>query len=185
MDTIALAALVLSTTLSLLLTPDLHLADLIEPTVQATIAAPITMTAILALRLSGARPIWERRLLTAFLLLMPTVYLLSLALHGAATGWLQTELAGQLFYGALAIAGLLHSGWWLVLGIGAHGLGWDLWHYGRTSFIPDWYAVGCLVVDVGWALYAASRVAVWDAVRGDDAARARLGAARPHAVAMR
>src|SRR5215470_9173247 len=79
MDTIALAALVLSTTLSLLLTPDLHLADLIEPTVQATIAAPITMTAILALRLSGARPIWERRLLTAFLLLMPTVYLLSLA----------------------------------------------------------------------------------------------------------
>lgn len=183
MDTIALAALVLSTTLSLLLTPDLHVADLIEPTVNATITAPIMMTVILALRLSGARPVWERRVLAAFLFLMPTVYLLSLALHGAAAGWLSTELAGQVLYGALAIAGLLHSGWWLVLGIGAHGLGWDIWHYGRTSFIPDWYAVGCLVVDVGWAFYAASRVPVW--ASAGDPVRARLGEVRSHAVAMR
>lgn len=185
MDTIALAAFVLSTTFSLLLAPDLHVADLIEPTVNAMIAAPVTMTVILALRLSGAQPVWERRVLAAFLLLMPTVYLLSLALHGAGAGWLSTELGGQLLYGALAIAGLVHSGWWLVLGIGAHGLAWDLWHYGRTSFIPDWYAVGCMIVDIGWAFYAASRVAVWDSVRGGGPVRERLGEARPHAVAMR
>ena len=68
-----------------------------------------------------------------------------------------------MIFAVLAVAGLRGSGWYLAVGIAAHGLAWDLWHHGRTTFIPDWYTIGCLIVDVGWGLYAASRVAVWDA----------------------
>jgi len=163
MDTIALAALVLSTGLSLLVVPDIHFGDLIEPTVQAVITTPIVLTALLAFRLAGKPPVWERRLLALFLAVMPTIYLTSLALHGGDRTWLAIELAGQLVFAGLALAGLWGSGWFLVVGIAAHGLLWDAWHPGRTAFMPDWYAIACLIVDVGWAAYAASRVAVWQA----------------------
>jgi hypothetical protein len=106
--------------------------------------------------------------LALFLLGMPTVYLGSLALHGGNRSWLTTELIGQIAFATLAIAGLRGSGWILVAGLAAHGLAWDLWHHGRTPFMPDWYAVGCLIVDVGWALYAASRVAVWHAAAASE-----------------
>jgi hypothetical protein len=161
MDFIALAALVLSTALSLLMVPDLHVRDLVEPTVQAVILTPFVLTMLLALRFAAAPPVWERRLLALFLLSMPTVYLGALALHGGDRTWVGIELAGQAAFAALAVAGLRGSGWLLVAGIAAHGVLWDLWHHGRAPFIPDWYATGCLIVDVGWALYAASRVAVW------------------------
>jgi len=161
MDVIALAALVLSTAMSMLLVPDLHAGDLVEPTIQAAILTPFVLTALLAFRVAGTPPVWERRLLALFLLLMPTVYLGSLALHGGDRAWLATEIAGQLVFATLAVAGLRGSGWLLVFGIAAHGVLWDLWHHGRTPFMPDWYATGCLIVDVGWALYAASRVPVW------------------------
>ena len=161
MDVIALAALVLSTAMSMLLVPDLHAGDLVEPTIQAALLTPFVLTALLAFRVTGTTPVWERRLLALFLLLMPTVYLGSLALHGGDRAWLATEIAGQLAFATLAIAGLRGSGWLLVFGIAAHGVLWDLWHHGRTPFMPDWYATGCLIVDVGWALYGASRVAVW------------------------
>src|SRR5262249_55102973 len=94
MDTIALAALVLSTGLSLLVVPDIHFGDLMEPTVQAVITTPIVLTALLAFRLAGKPPVWERRLLALFLAVMPTIYLTSLALHGGDRTWLAIELAG-------------------------------------------------------------------------------------------
>ncbi len=162
MDTLALAALVLSTALSMLTVPDLQLHDLVEPTVQAALATPFVLTALVAMRIAAAPPIWERRLLALFLVAMPAVYLGSLALHGGGRGWLGVELAGQAAFAVIALAGLRRS-WVLVAGLAAHGLLWDLWHHGRTPFMPDWYATGCLAVDVGYALYAASRVRAWDA----------------------
>jgi hypothetical protein len=172
MDNVALAALVLSTGFSLLAVPDVHPGDLIEPTVQAAITTPIVLTVLLAFRLGGKPPVWERRLMAFFLAVMPTVYLTSMAVHGGDRTWLAIELAGQLAFAALALAGLRGSGWFLVAGIAAHGLLWDAWHLGRTSFMPDWYAIACLIVDVGWAAYAASRVAVWEAARATPRARA-------------
>jgi hypothetical protein len=59
-----------------------------------------------------------------------------------------------IFVGAAAL-GWRGSIWWLALGIAAHGLLWDLWHYGRTAFVPDWYTVGCLVTDVSLGVYVA------------------------------
>jgi hypothetical protein len=161
METIGIAALLLSTCASLLLVPDVHVRDLIEPTVQAVISTPIVLTAVLIGRLAGWRPFVERTLLAAFLFFMPTVYLGSLALHGGGAPWPAVELAGQAAFAGLALVGLFGPEWALAGGIAAHGLGWDLWHYGRTPFMPDWYPAGCLVVDVGWAVYAASRIPVW------------------------
>jgi len=174
MDTIALACLILSTGFSLLVVPDLRLADLAEPAVQAAVGTPFVLTALVALRVSAASPIWERRVLALFLLVMPTIYLGMLALHGGGPGWLGTELAGQAAFATIAIVGLRRSGWVLAAGIAAHGLLWDSWHHGRAAFMPDWYATACLIVDVGWALYAASRVRAWQGTaRGArDAGRA-------------
>jgi hypothetical protein len=163
MDTIAITVLILSTSAALLLAPDLHLHDLVEPTIGATLATPVVLTALLVLRLGGWRSIFERRLLATFLLFMPTVYLTSFTLHGGGAPWPTLEVAGQAIFAALAFAGLRYSGWILVAGLAGHGLLWDLWHHGRTPFVPDWYTVGCLVVDVGWAFYAGTRVAVWSA----------------------
>ena len=165
MDTIALACLILSTGFSLLVVPDLRLADFAEPTVQAAVGTPFVLTALVALRVSAAPPIWERRVLALFLLLMPAIYLGMLALHGGGPGWLGAELAGQAAFATIAVVGLRRSGWVLVAGLAAHGLLWDSWHHGRTTFMPDWYASACLIVDVGWSLYAASRVRVWEAAR--------------------
>jgi hypothetical protein len=164
MDTIALACLILSTAFSLLVVPDLRLADFAEPTVQAAVGTPFVLTALVAFRMSGAPPVWERRLLALFLLLMPVIYLGMVALHGGGAGWLGVELAGQAAFATIAIVGLRRSGWVLVAGLAAHGLLWDSWHHGRAAFMPDWYATACLIVDVGWALYAASRVRVWGSV---------------------
>jgi hypothetical protein len=161
MDLLAIAVLVLSTSASMLLVPDVHARDLIEPTVQAALGTPIVLTALLLGRFAGWRPLVERSLLAAFLFFMPTVYLGALALHGGGAPWPAVEAGGQAVFAALALVGLFGPEWVLVGGIAAHGLLWDLWHYGRTPFMPDWYAVGCLVVDVGWAVYAASRVPVW------------------------
>ena len=174
MNSIGIAALILSTCAALLVTPDIHAPDLIEPAICATLSTPFVLATLIALRLADLPSIFERRLLALFLLLMPTVYLSSLALHGGGAPWPVVEIAGQLVFAALAIAGLRSSGWYLAVGIAAHGLAWDLWHHGRTTFIPDWYTVGCLIVDVGWGVYAASRIAVWDS----EAALARRGATR-------
>jgi hypothetical protein len=165
MDTVAIALLVLSTAGSLLLVPDIRAADLIEPTIQAALTTPVVFTALLVMRLRGWRPIAERRLLALFLGMMPTVYLLAGALHGITPSWLAVEVIGQIFFAAVALAGLWWSPWFLVTGIAAHGLLWDLPHHGRAPFMADWYAIGCLVVDVGWAGYAALRVPAWEAER--------------------
>lgn len=170
METIALTVLVLSTSLSMLLVPDLHAGSFVEPTVQAAVVTPFFLSAVLALRFTGAPPIWERRAFALFLASMPLVYLGSLALHGADRSWLTIELVGLLLFAAMAWVGLRRSAWVLVVGLAAHGLVWDFSHHGRTTFMPDWYAWGCLIVDVGYAFYAATRVAVWE--RSASAARA-------------
>ena len=69
---------------------------------------------------------------------------------------LDRELAG----GLRTWEAVFHETGFIPTGIGAHGL-WDAWHIGHSAFlgpryITRWYAVFCLVVDVGFAAYAAS-----------------------------
>jgi hypothetical protein len=103
----------------------------------------------------------ERRVLAAFLAGMPFVYVTSFLVsrEGPLGDWLAIELVGLVVFGTLAWLGLRRSPWFLVAGIATHGLLWDLWHVDRTTFISNAYAVACLIVDVGLAAYAATRVA--------------------------
>jgi hypothetical protein len=172
MDILGIVVLVLATCASLFAAPEFGPADLIEPTIQAAVTTPVVLSALVVGRLAGWPTRVERALLAAFLALMPTVYLLSLALHGAGAPWPLVEIAGQVLFAAVAIVGWRRSGYVLAAGIVAHGLLWDSWHYGATTFMPSWYAVGCLIVDVGWGFYAFTRVPVWEA----DARRAVDGA---------
>ncbi len=76
--------------------------------------------------------------------------------------WLGVEAAGLLVYAAFAVLGFKRSPWFLVAGIMAHGLAWDIWHIGNSRYIPNWYSVGCLVVDVSLGVYVAIRIAMWE-----------------------
>ena len=165
LDGIGLALLVLSTVAALLLVPDLTVAVRHPPTFGAIVGGGLTLMGIVVLRGRGRRGTrLERVGLAVFLSLMPTVYLSSRLLYGTGSSWLWLELAGQLVFVALAVAGVRASPWFLVVGLAAHGLS-DAAHYGRTPFVPDWYAVACAVVDLPWAVYVATQVPAWRSAR--------------------
>lgn len=150
---LGLTVLVAQLILTLLLLP-VALAAPAEPPSLAMFGSIASSVVILALRLRGHRGTrHELRLITAFLALMPFVYLASWW-RRPESGWLGLELFGAVLYPSLAIAGARRSPWILALGILMHA-GWDALHHGRTSFVPDWYADGCLAVDVGLSLYVA------------------------------
>jgi hypothetical protein len=132
---------------------------------QAAIAAGATIVVLFVTRFLGPPGIaFERVWMAAFLGGMPVVYIVRcLASGGGGSGsvWLWVELAGLPVYAGLAVAGLKRSPWLLAAGVAAHGLAWDSWHYWNTAYIPRWYVIGCLLVDVGLGLYLATRVPVW------------------------
>jgi hypothetical protein len=137
------------------LVPRWSIALLREPLYLAVVATILTTAAITVLRLRGRRgSALERWILALFLAGMPVVYIWSW-LRAPQPGWLGIELLGLVLFAGLAALGLFRSPWFLAGGIAAHGLGWDLWHYGRTEFIPDWYTIGCLIADIGLGVYAA------------------------------
>jgi hypothetical protein len=117
------------------------------------------VTVIYLRRLSGPGSRAERTMWTIFLTLMPVVYVAAWIRAGVAREALGVEIAGLVAFGLAALLGR-RSPWFVVAGIGAHGL-WDTWHIWNAVFlgpryITRWYAVFCLVVDVGFAAYAAS-----------------------------
>jgi hypothetical protein len=54
--------------------------------------------------------------------------------------------------------GAKRSPWFLAIGVVLHGLAWDSWHYGNSTYIPDWYAIACFAVDLALGTYVAARV---------------------------
>jgi hypothetical protein len=102
----------------------------------------------------------ERRVLTVFLIAMPIVYVAQYALTmgRVATGRAWVEFGGIPLFGTLAFLGLKRSTWFLVVGIAGHGLAWDAWHYRNSTYIPDWYSTGCLLLDVTIAVYVAATI---------------------------
>jgi hypothetical protein len=92
---------------------------------------------------------------------MPLVYVSRYEF--ASTGrvanyWFWVEVLGTTTFVALAVLGLKRSPWFLGVGIVAHGLAWDTWHYRNSTYIPDWYAIACLVEDLAFGAYVAARV---------------------------
>lgn len=94
---------------------------------------------------------------------MPLVYvsryLFAATGHGASYCF-GVEVLGTFIFAALAVLGVKRLPWFLVIGVVLHGLAWDIWHYRNSSYIPDWYAIACLAVDLALGGYVASRVSV-------------------------
>jgi hypothetical protein len=156
-DMLGLVALCGAAVAVLPVVPDWPQRHLAEPAYAATAAYVVTVLGLLALRAWRGRGNWlERVWLASFLAVMPIIYLANLLLYGADGKWLSIELAGVGLYGALAWLGLVRSVWFLALGILAHGVLWDVWHH-SLAFTPDWYATGCMIADVGTALYVATQ----------------------------
>jgi hypothetical protein len=147
-----------------------------DPCHLAGILAAGTIALLLVTRHLGRRGIViERRVLALFLAGMQLVYVASwLVTRGAGTGggWLWVEIAGIPLYTALAILGITHSPWLLAVGIAAHGVAGDSWHYfTKTAYIPIWYAIGCFLVDVGLGIYIATRILAWQAAEATEFAK--------------
>src|SRR6266700_198544 len=132
---------------------------------QAAVFASATIALMYVTRFLGQRGITiERIVLALFLAGMPLVYIMRWLVQrsGAGSGWLWVELLGLVVYVALAVSGLKASPWFLVVGIVGHGLAWDSWHYYTdTAYMPRWYAIACLLADIGLGLYIAARIPAW------------------------
>jgi hypothetical protein len=133
-----------------------------DPCLLAAVATGVVIVFLWATRWQGSRGVsFERNLLAAFLVAMPLVYVaryLFASTGGAAKHWLWIEVLGVIIFAALAVLGLKRSAWFLAIGIVAHGLAWDSWHYRKSTYIPDWYAISCLAVDLALGAYVAVRV---------------------------
>jgi hypothetical protein len=129
---------------------------------QAMAISGATIVLLYGTRLLGGRGIAiERVVLALFLAAMPVVYILRwlMARDGAGSGWLGAELFGFVIFAAVALMGLKVSPWYLAGGIAAHGIAWDSWHYSiHETYMPHWYAIACLLVDVGLGMYVAARI---------------------------
>ena len=103
---------------------------------------------------------FERAWLAAFLVGMPVVYLLGWlgARSRTAASWSWVELLGLALFAALAVLGFKNSPWFLVIGIAGHGIAWDSWHYRNSTYVPDWYSVACMLVDLALGAYVAARI---------------------------
>jgi hypothetical protein len=136
----------------------------------AAVCAALTVGLMVVTQLVGDAGIAiEKTAAALFLTGMPLVYVIRwLEVGGSrnSTSWLGVELVGLLVYGVLALLGLKRSPWFLVVGIATHGIAWDAWHWLLGSpYVPTWYAVGCLICDLGLSGYLAMRVPAWRRAR--------------------
>lgn len=134
------------------LAPESPLLHPLVPPYFATLAAALVTAQLVLLRLLPRRQLrLEKLVLALFLAGMPLIYLWAAWLADDAGG-MKLEAAGLLLFGGLAIWGWRGSPVILGVGILAHGVAWDAWHHGHSAYMPDWYALGCLLVDVALGL---------------------------------
>ena len=133
-----------------------------DPCLVAAAAAMVIVPSLWLTRWRGLRAMnFERHLLAGFLAAMPLVYLTRylFATAGQSTSsWFWVEALGVLVFAALAFLGVKLSPWFLAIGIVVHGLAWDTWHYRNSTYIPDWYVIACLAVDLSFGAYVAARI---------------------------
>jgi hypothetical protein len=134
----------------------------------AAAATVIILTLLWLTRWRGLRGVnFERRLLVGFLVAMPLVYVaryLFDSIGRAPSFWLWIEVLGIPLFATLAVLGLKRSPWFLSMGIVGHGLAWDSWHYRSSSYIPDWYSIACMAVDLALGAYVAVRIPAYQRV---------------------
>jgi hypothetical protein len=165
-ETLALSVLLAATVVTFAWVPAASWASSpLDPCHLACLGAIATVAALVVTSQLGDRGLRLERVMGAvFLASMPLVYVAScLALRSvhesAPLPWL--ELIAVPLYGGLAALGLRRWPALLPAGIALHGLGWDAWHYGRAGCVPDWYAAGCLLLDLTMGIYFGARLARW------------------------
>ncbi|HSR41778.1 MAG TPA: hypothetical protein VLL48_06395 [Longimicrobiales bacterium] len=109
----------------------------------------------------GRRDSWSpgsahRRMVVAFLVLVPVVYVADRLRYGGTSLELGIQVAGLGLWIALAVRAR-RSDTVLWLGCVLHGL-WDAAHFGRVGFVPEWYAAACLAADTGLGAFVLLRL---------------------------
>lgn len=133
----------------------------VDPFLLATVATAVTAACLWLTQWLGSRAMkFERVWLAAFLVGMPLIYVMGwlAARNHAASSWIWVELLGLVLFAVFAVLSLKNSPWFLAIGITGHGVAWDSWHYRNSAYVPDWYAVACLLVDLALGAYVAARV---------------------------
>src|SRR5262245_47154751 len=126
----------------------------------ASLAPVVVAVALVVLRCLSKRRLHVERLIYAgFLAAMPFIYLAA-ALKLGSSFDIAIELVGVPVFVGLAVFGYYKSFLALGLGLAAHGLVWDLWHHGSTSYIASWYPSACLVVDLALAFLVVTQADV-------------------------
>lgn len=138
-----------------------------DPCILAAAISGVIVTCLWLTRWRGLHGvIFERNLLAGFLVIMPLVYVarcLFIATGGVANYWFWVEVLGTAIFVAFAVLGVKRSPWFLAVGMVFHGLAWDAWHYRNSTYIPDWYVIACLAVDLSIGAYVAARVPAYQA----------------------
>jgi hypothetical protein len=133
-----------------------------DPCLVAAAATVVITICLWLTRFQGLRGATvERYMLAGFLVYMTLVYVmryLFVSIGRAANSWLWIEILSVPIFAVLAVLGVKRSPWFLAIGIAFHGLAWDSWHYRNSTYMPDWYIVACLTVDVTLGAYVAARV---------------------------
>lgn len=148
----AVLLLCMATVAAVALIPDWPHRHLDDPSYWGVIGYGLIF-ALLVLRRKAA---WRaggpnRRLLLAFLVGLPLIYVANRLRFGGSEAEMAVELGGLGIWAALAwFARRSDAALWL--GCVAHSL-WDALHFGRVGFVPDWYVAACLAVDVGLGAY--------------------------------
>lgn len=140
--------LAVATAVALAVVPDWPHRHLGNPSYWAVVGFVVLVLRLLV----RPRASWDaeganRRVILAFLAVVQLIYVANWARFGGATWELGIELGGAALWIAIAYSAR-RSDVPLWLGCAAHGL-WDAVHFGRVSFIPEWYAASCMAADVG------------------------------------
>src|SRR5215510_13863582 len=126
----------------------------------AGLAALVVAVALVVLRCLPSRR-WhvERLIYAGFLAAMPFIYLAAALKRGSSFD-IAIELTGVPVFVGLAVFGYYKSFLVHGLGLAAHGVDWDLWHHGSTSYITSWYPSACLVVDLALGFLVVTQASV-------------------------
>lgn len=122
--------------------------------IPALIGMGLTGAALAAMRVTGLHA--ERGAQAAALIAIALFYIVFAVEHGGAADIAVQSLLALVFV-ALALWGFQRSLWWVVVGLGAHGIYDVAFHGHAANPAPDWWGPFCLGVD----LVLAATLAVW------------------------
>src|SRR5262245_21206666 len=126
----------------------------------AGLTAVVVAVALVLLRcLPKRRWRFERLIYAGFLAAMPFIYLAAALKRGSSFD-IAIALVGVPVSVGLAVFGYYKSFLALGLSLAAHGLVWDLWHHGSTSYIASCYPSACLVVDFALAFLVVTQASI-------------------------